>query len=115
MGCFDEASILDTRKRRARPAFLRTAVHLGLLVCSLALAANTALVLLDASVRTSVKPPQNAQALRAKCAALGRMPGPPSGFHERARSERFEEGTSAVLITNATIFTGKPFLYVHMH
>jgi len=34
------------------------------------------------------------------------IPGPPADFHQRTQSERFVPGTKAVLIKNATIWTG---------
>ncbi|KAF9566703.1 carbohydrate esterase family 9 protein [Agrocybe pediades] len=42
----------------------------------------------------------------AKCALLAFQAGPPPDFHSRERSDRFEEGTKAVLIQNAKLWTG---------
>jgi hypothetical protein len=58
--------------------------------------------LLKASQRT----PLDAQRILARCVALKTRPGPPSNFLERSVSDRFEEGTPATLIRNATIWTG---------
>ncbi|KAL1742134.1 hypothetical protein HDZ31DRAFT_66247 [Schizophyllum fasciatum] len=48
-----------------------------------------------------------AQATLARCRALHAKPGPPPGFHERAVSDRFVQGTRPVLIRNATVWTGE--------
>jgi hypothetical protein len=106
MGYQLERTALGTRSRRKRSSWARTAMLLGLVVCSVGLAAHTALVVFGVPMRSSLPIPKNAKELRDRCDALKRMPGPPAGFHARARSERFEVGTSATLITNATIFTG---------
>lgn len=42
-----------------------------------------------------------------RCAALKAKPGPPANFFERSVSDRFEEGTPATIIRNATIWTGE--------
>jgi predicted amidohydrolase YtcJ len=42
-----------------------------------------------------------------RCATLKTRPGPPSNFLERDVSDRFEEGTPATIIRNATIWTGE--------
>lgn len=42
----------------------------------------------------------------ARCEVLDVLPGPPSDFHQREASDRFVEGTKAVLIRNATVWTG---------
>ncbi|KAI6000811.1 hypothetical protein EDD15DRAFT_2362285 [Pisolithus albus] len=42
----------------------------------------------------------------ARCSALDMSPGPPPEFYSRSVSDRYEPGTSAVLIRNATIWTG---------
>ena len=41
-----------------------------------------------------------------RCAAIRTIPGPPSDFLGREESDRFEPGTNATLIRNASIFTG---------
>ncbi|KAI0307234.1 hypothetical protein B0F90DRAFT_1686479 [Multifurca ochricompacta] len=51
--------------------------------------------------------PLDAQEILMRCAALKMRPGPPSNFLERTVSDRFEEGTPATLIRNATIWTGE--------
>jgi hypothetical protein len=50
--------------------------------------------------------PPNLHRILSKCHSLKRRPGPPPEFYTRRVSDRFEEGTPATLITNATIFTG---------
>ncbi|KAJ7731100.1 carbohydrate esterase family 9 protein [Mycena maculata] len=50
--------------------------------------------------------PINAQAIVAQCSALQLTPGPPDNFHSRTESDRFEKGTKATLIRNASIWTG---------
>ncbi|KAJ6491356.1 carbohydrate esterase family 9 protein [Mycena vitilis] len=54
----------------------------------------------------SEKLPINAQAILAQCGALHLTPGPPDNFHARKQSDRFEKGTKATVIRNATIWTG---------
>jgi hypothetical protein len=54
----------------------------------------------------SPSPPLNAQEILSRCAQLHAKAGPPSNFHERDVSDRFEAGTPATLIRNATIWTG---------
>lgn len=51
--------------------------------------------------------PINAAAIVNKCRSLHLLPGPPSNFHERTSSDRFEPGTKPVLVKNATIWTGR--------
>ncbi|KAF8967824.1 carbohydrate esterase family 9 protein [Flammula alnicola] len=59
------------------------------------------------SYRTAVRPsPHRASAVLARCRQLNAQAGPPQDFHQRRQSDRFEEGTSPVLIQNATIWTG---------
>ena len=51
-------------------------------------------------------PPLYASAIIAKCRHLQIQAGPPQDFHTRTHSDRFEEGTRPVLVTNAKIWTG---------
>ncbi|KAJ3568395.1 hypothetical protein NP233_g5740 [Leucocoprinus birnbaumii] len=51
--------------------------------------------------------PQNAKEIWARCQQLKMPAGPPSNFHERTVSDRFEAGTPPTLIRNATIWTGR--------
>jgi hypothetical protein len=51
--------------------------------------------------------PLNAPGILMRCATLKARPGPPSNFLERKVSDRFEEGTPATIIRNATIWTGE--------
>lgn len=41
-----------------------------------------------------------------QCEYIRSRPGPPADFHTRRVSDRFEEGTTPVLIRNATMWTG---------
>jgi len=54
----------------------------------------------------TVNVPINAAQIVDKCRALNVLPGPPSNFHERTQSDRYEAGTPPTLIKNATIWTG---------
>lgn len=51
--------------------------------------------------------PLEAQEILMRCASLRMKSGPPLNFADRSVSDRFEEGTPATLIRNATIWTGK--------
>ncbi|KAH9929527.1 uncharacterized protein BXZ73DRAFT_47982 [Epithele typhae] len=50
--------------------------------------------------------PLDADEILAKCRSLKLTPAPPADFHTRTESDRFQPGTEAVLIRNATIWTG---------
>ena len=43
----------------------------------------------------------------AQCTAIRLPAGPTPDFHQRVQSDRFEPGTGATLIMNATIWTGR--------
>lgn len=51
--------------------------------------------------------PIHAQETLSKCRQLHLKPGVPDDFYERKTSDRFQLGTSPVLIRNATIWTGR--------
>jgi hypothetical protein len=51
--------------------------------------------------------PLEAQEILMRCASLRMTSGPPLNFADRSVSDRFEEGTPATLIKNATIWTGQ--------
>ncbi|KAF9450409.1 composite domain of metallo-dependent hydrolase [Macrolepiota fuliginosa MF-IS2] len=51
--------------------------------------------------------PLHADKILDKCRQLNAPAGPPSNFHERTVSDRFESGTPPTLIKNATIWTGR--------
>ncbi|KAI0670026.1 carbohydrate esterase family 9 protein [Trametes maxima] len=55
----------------------------------------------------AVAVPLRAQEYLDKCHLLTVKPGPPPDFHTRTHSDRFVPGTQPVLITNATIWTGR--------
>lgn len=50
--------------------------------------------------------PLHAQKVLAECASFKSLPGPTPNFSSRLQSERFEAGTKAQYIYNATIWTG---------
>lgn len=56
---------------------------------------------------TSSVVPINAHEILDKCRLLDIKPSPPPDFNLRKQSDRFVEGTKAVLIQNATIWTGR--------
>lgn len=51
--------------------------------------------------------PPDAQEILHKCRMLKATPGPSEDFFSRTVSDRYEPGTSAVLLKNATIWTGR--------
>lgn len=55
----------------------------------------------------SVVVPLDAESILAKCRSLHTKPGPPVDFHSRSQSDRYQPGTEAVLVRNATIWTGE--------
>lgn len=56
--------------------------------------------------RPHVRVPLHAAGTLAKCRSLSAKPAPPQGFSSRTQSDRYESGTSSVLIRNASIWTG---------
>ncbi|KAF8549605.1 composite domain of metallo-dependent hydrolase [Imleria badia] len=56
--------------------------------------------------RPHVRVPLHAADTLAKCRSLSVKPGPPPGFSDRRQSDRYEPGTTSVLIRNASIWTG---------
>ncbi|KAF9012391.1 hypothetical protein BDQ17DRAFT_1419786 [Cyathus striatus] len=63
----------------------------------------------------SANVPANAQHILQRCHSLNALPGPPSDFHSRLKSDRFVPGTQPVLIKNATIWTGRDSGYDVVH
>lgn len=59
--------------------------------------------------------PFNSQEILVKCAGLRSSPGSSQTFSARDSSDRFELGTNATLILNATIFTGEKNATVPVH
>jgi hypothetical protein len=51
--------------------------------------------------------PMHAEELLSTCKARHIAPGPPSDFKSRTESDRFEHGTPAMYIKNATIWIGR--------
>jgi hypothetical protein len=58
------------------------------------------------SQSTSLRVPKHAEETKARCRALNTKPGPPADFGKRTASDRFQPGTKAVWIKNATLWTG---------
>lgn len=56
--------------------------------------------------RHHVRVPLHAADTLAKCRSLSVKPAPPPGFSDRVQSDRYEPGTTSVLIRNASIWTG---------
>ncbi|KAH7911300.1 composite domain of metallo-dependent hydrolase [Hygrophoropsis aurantiaca] len=54
----------------------------------------------------SIQLPLHARQIVQKCQQLNAKPGPPSDFHSRTQSDRFEHGTRPTLLRNASIWTG---------
>ncbi|KAJ7510331.1 hypothetical protein B0H11DRAFT_1958549 [Mycena galericulata] len=53
------------------------------------------------------KLPLHSETTLARCRSLHVKPGPPPSFNRRTQSDRFQPGTRAVLVRNATIWTGR--------
>lgn len=51
--------------------------------------------------------PLHAERSLARCSSLRVSAGPPTDFHDRTESDRFEHGTKATLLHNARIWTGE--------
>ncbi|KAJ7242763.1 composite domain of metallo-dependent hydrolase [Mycena haematopus] len=51
--------------------------------------------------------PLHSETTLARCRALDAKPAPPPSFNLRTQSDRFQPGTRAVLVKNATIWTGR--------
>ncbi|KAK7032886.1 carbohydrate esterase family 9 protein [Favolaschia claudopus] len=51
--------------------------------------------------------PPHFDKILSRCRALNVTPAPPPSFHLRTQSDRFQKGTRAVLVKNATIWTGR--------
>jgi hypothetical protein len=50
--------------------------------------------------------PSNAQEILHRCSQLNVTPRPPKDFNLRTASDRYEPGTSTILLKNASIWTG---------
>lgn len=74
------------------------------LAAVVSLYAGCCFLLDDSSV--AVKVPFRQQEILDKCTALKVPAGPPKDFDSREISDRYQAGTRAMLIRNATIFTG---------
>ncbi|KAH9855025.1 composite domain of metallo-dependent hydrolase [Lenzites betulinus] len=80
----------------------------GVLVAALILNASYLPHLFASSrdIQGAQRLPLGAQDILRQCAGLHAVPGPPSDFRERERSDRFEQGTRPTLLKNATLWTG---------
>ncbi|KAF7428612.1 hypothetical protein PC9H_007839 [Pleurotus ostreatus] len=78
-----------------------------LLLSALALSLSAYNIWTTEQDRTLAKPPLRAKEILDQCRSLELEPGPPPDFHLRKASDRFVPGTKAVLIKNATIWTGE--------
>ncbi|THH05912.1 hypothetical protein EW146_g9771 [Bondarzewia mesenterica] len=92
---------LGTRRRRRRPILFVSLVSL-VFVCNTYLSYSASRA--SPSLQTV---PVNAQETMARCSALKMTPGPHEDFYEREESDRWEPGTNATLIRNATVWTGE--------
>jgi hypothetical protein len=80
-----------------------------LVLFTVALLSNACLfysLMLSQDVR-STRTPLDAHRILSKCRAIRLKPTVPPGFHARTTSDRFQDGTSPVLIKNASIWTGR--------
>ncbi|KAI9060293.1 composite domain of metallo-dependent hydrolase [Trametes sanguinea] len=97
------------RRRSGSLATLRRAVTIGLLcltICGIYSGSVLYRYLLADYDIGSSSLPLEAPSILNRCKSLQLLPGPPADFYSRARSDRFQPGTSPVLIRNATIWTG---------
>ena len=104
-------SSLGQRTRTARlkgSGNFRRSTFLGLL---LVLLATSSTLYLSSGIlgleSRGVTVPLDADSILAKCRSLNVKPGPPADFHSRSQSDRYQPGTEAVFIRNATIWTGE--------
>ncbi|KAK2463226.1 hypothetical protein APHAL10511_004881 [Amanita phalloides] len=95
------------RVRRAASKFHIFAVFC--IACSLTYTLQSFLTLTrrEDSLARSSHVPSNAQDTLLRCRKLSETPGPPEDFHLRSASDRYEPGTSAVLLRNASIWAGR--------
>ncbi|KAJ2983834.1 hypothetical protein NUW54_g10591 [Trametes sanguinea] len=97
------------RRRSGSLATLRRVVTIGLLcltTCAIFSGSVLYRYLLANYDIGSGSLPFDAQSILSRCESLQLLPGPPADFYSRSRSDRFQPGTSPVIIRNATIWTG---------
>ncbi|KAJ6595658.1 composite domain of metallo-dependent hydrolase [Mycena vulgaris] len=87
------------RPRRTRPQLLA--------LLALLLASNFLVFNAFFQPQKAVNLPLHAERILAQCRALHVKPAPAPSFHLRTESDRFQPGTRAVLVKNATIWTGR--------
>jgi hypothetical protein len=90
----------EGQKRQANPLF-------RLLTFSILISVTSLYYLTSQWGNTSSTVPINAAEIVQKCQRLEQEPGPPKDFHLRTQSDRFEAGTRATLLRNASIWTGR--------
>jgi len=102
---------MDSKGGVIQPAWARPSTRsriplsAGLVLLALGLALYTQSAVLSSTTRTP--PPYNAAAILAQCSAIDAKVGPAPNFADRrVVSDRFVQGTGAVLIKNATLWTG---------
>ncbi|KAF7330339.1 Carbohydrate esterase family 9 protein [Mycena venus] len=78
-----------------------------LALLALLLASNFAIFGLFYQPQRWTEVPLHSEITLARCRALNAKPGPPPSFNRRTQSDRFQPGTRAVLVKNATIWTGR--------
>ncbi|KAJ6468464.1 hypothetical protein C8R45DRAFT_1018898 [Mycena sanguinolenta] len=78
-----------------------------LVVLAILLASNLAIFGFFRQPQRLTKVPLHSETTLARCRALDAKPAPPPSFNLRTRSDRFQPGTRAVLVKNATIWTGR--------
>ncbi|KAF9462479.1 carbohydrate esterase family 9 protein [Collybia nuda] len=93
--------IREARKARPSPIFKLFAIAIAASVASLYY------LTLQWTDSTSFNIPINAAEILQKCQSFDIPPGPPQDFHLRAQSDRFQAGTQATLLKNATVWTGR--------
>ncbi|KAG6333388.1 hypothetical protein ID866_5706 [Astraeus odoratus] len=94
-----------------KPALQRRRVYFkpalaALVFASLCLSLQYDLWLTLRTSNPTVRVAFNTEDVTARCKALNVTPAPPPDFSARTQSDRYEAGTLAVLIRNATIWTG---------
>ena len=107
-------ALVDNHKRSPFHGPTKVISHFKLfavviVACSLTFTFRSAFELarLEGQLINSPHPPPNAHDILRKCRMLNVPPGPPADFHLRTVSDRYEQGTPAILLKNATIWTGR--------
>ncbi|KAG9004460.1 hypothetical protein FRB94_002331 [Tulasnella sp. JGI-2019a] len=97
---------LDNQTRSTARAKLRP-LHRTLILSALASCSLLAFLKVLGGPHAHIQHvPLHAQRILNECASMKMLPGPSPSFANRVKSERFEPGTKAQYIHNATIWTG---------